>query len=121
LLAEFAKITADMEKTTDRVAMGNLKVSLKLNELDQTDTKNRITTLTADLLEAETQYKKRQEEQAIQIQIDSLLTKYNNLNTSVNTAWKKIATLNEELDRIPEDDVTRAKERSNVQETINYN
>lgn len=97
-----------MEKTTDRVAMGNLKVSLKLAELDQTETKDRITTLTAELLEIETQYAKRQEEQAIQIEIDALLTKYNNLNTSLNTAWNKISTLYGELDRIPEDDVTRA-------------
>lgn len=94
--------------------MGNLKVALKLNELDQTDTKSRITTITSDLLEIQTQYAKRQEEQAIQIEIDALLTTYNNLNTSLSTAWDKISKLYNELDKIPESDVTRAKERAKV-------
>ena len=48
-----------MEATTDRLALGNLKVNLRMAEIDVTETKENITRLTADLLEKETQFAKR--------------------------------------------------------------
>lgn len=66
------EVNTEMTNTTDALRRGELKVEYKLLEIDETDTKARITQYTTDIAELEVQYSVRQEEMALQVEIENL-------------------------------------------------
>lgn len=87
---EMADIRARLEKTTDALEKGELTVELKLREIDETESKARLTEGNKLLTEEQTQFAVRQEEMAFQEQIDKLNDQYNTYMSSINGTYTKL-------------------------------